>query len=144
MSTSHYRAELVKLMSLKDDKTRKVLCDPVTPYDVLHNFTTEELLSITTVLVCRWMNERAYGDPETNDDMRPIHAASAFMPRLNTTWDPVTKQARSGVSKDFVNLRGRWRTRKGVVDAYIDNTQPYPDAYTAAVLAGPTGPCFTP
>ncbi|ETL85271.1 hypothetical protein L917_15131, partial [Phytophthora nicotianae] len=52
---------------------RKVLCDPVTPYDVLHNFTTEELLSITTVLVCRWMNERAYGDPETNDDMRPIH-----------------------------------------------------------------------
>ncbi|ETN19628.1 hypothetical protein PPTG_04871 [Phytophthora nicotianae INRA-310] len=76
MSTSHYRAELVKLMSLKDDKTRKVLCDPVTPYDVLHNFTTEELLSITTVLVCRWMNERAYGDPETNDDMRPIHHES--------------------------------------------------------------------
>lgn len=25
---------------------------------------------------------------------------------------------------------------------YIDNTQPYPDAYTAAVLAGPAGPCF--
>ncbi|ETM38426.1 hypothetical protein L914_15268, partial [Phytophthora nicotianae] len=113
---------------------RKVLCDPVTPYDVLHNFTTEELLSITTVLVCRWMNERAYGDPETNDDMRPIHLQLSI---------PI-HTARSGVSKDFVNLRGRWRTRKGVVDAYIDNTQPYPDAYTAAVLAGPTGPCFTP
>ncbi|OWZ02108.1 hypothetical protein PHMEG_00026389 [Phytophthora megakarya] len=53
-----------------------------------------------------------------------------------------TYATRSGVSKDFVNRRGRWRTRKGVVDIYIDNTQPYPDALTAATLAGPAGPCF--
>ncbi|ETP55263.1 hypothetical protein F442_00174 [Phytophthora nicotianae P10297] len=54
-----------------------------------------------------------------------------------------TYATRSGISKDFVNRRGRWRTRKGVVDIYIDNTQPYPDAKTAAVLTGPTGPCRT-
>ncbi|KAE9338649.1 hypothetical protein PF008_g11966 [Phytophthora fragariae] len=53
-----------------------------------------------------------------------------------------TYATRSGISKDLVNLRGRWRTRKGVVDVYIDNTQPYPDALTAAALTGPTGPCF--
>ncbi|KAG6966163.1 hypothetical protein JG688_00006890, partial [Phytophthora aleatoria] len=44
-----------------------------------------------------------------------------------------TYATRSGVSKDFVNRRGRWRTRKGMDDVYIDNTQPYPDAYTASV-----------
>lgn len=53
-----------------------------------------------------------------------------------------TYATRSGSSKDFVNRRGRWRTRKGVVDVYIDNTQPYPDALTAATLTGPEGPCF--
>ncbi|KAG3128583.1 hypothetical protein PI126_g21341 [Phytophthora idaei] len=53
-----------------------------------------------------------------------------------------TYATRSGISKDFVNRRGRWRTRKGVVDVYIDNTQPYPDALTAASLTGPAGPCF--
>ncbi|KAG6963750.1 hypothetical protein JG687_00006367 [Phytophthora cactorum] len=56
--------------------------------------------------------------------------------------DAATYATRSGVSKDFVNRRGWCRTHKGVVDVYIDNTQPYPDAYTAAVLAGPAGPCF--
>ncbi|KAK1938297.1 hypothetical protein P3T76_009447 [Phytophthora citrophthora] len=53
-----------------------------------------------------------------------------------------TYASRCRMSKDFVNRRGRWRTRKGVVDIYIDNTQPYPDACTASVLAGPLGPCF--
>ncbi|ETP47971.1 hypothetical protein F442_06230 [Phytophthora nicotianae P10297] len=53
-----------------------------------------------------------------------------------------TYASRCGMSKVFVNRRGRWRTRKGVVDVYIDNTQPYPDACTAAALAGPLGPCF--
>ncbi|KAG2771221.1 hypothetical protein PC129_g17939 [Phytophthora cactorum] len=86
MSTSRCKAEL---MSFKDDKK----------YDVGHNFTTEELLCITPDLLYRWMNKRAYGDPEPNEDMRPIHirsstlrsakkAISAFMLRLNTTWDP--------------------------------------------------------
>ncbi|KAG9397780.1 hypothetical protein AC1031_016630 [Aphanomyces cochlioides] len=51
-----------------------------------------------------------------------------------------TYGSRSGLSKDFVNRRGRWRTRKAVVDTYIDNTQPYPDACAAAVLTGPQGP----
>ncbi|RAW19865.1 hypothetical protein PC110_g23693 [Phytophthora cactorum] len=45
-----------------------------------------------------------------------------------------TYASRSGISKDFVSRPRRWRTRKGVVDVYIDNTQPYPDALTAASL----------
>ncbi|OWZ03196.1 hypothetical protein PHMEG_00025112 [Phytophthora megakarya] len=49
---------------------------------------------------------------------------------------------RCGFTKDNVNRRGRWRMRKDVVDAYIDTTQPYPDACTAAALSGPLGPCF--
>lgn len=53
-----------------------------------------------------------------------------------------TNATRSGISKDFVSRRGRWRTKRGVVDIYTDNTQPYPDAKTAAVLTGPAGPCF--
>ncbi|ETK73968.1 hypothetical protein L915_19155 [Phytophthora nicotianae] len=52
-----------------------------------------------------------------------------------------TYGSRSGVPKDFVNWRGRWRTRKNVVDVNIDNTQPYPDAMVAGRLAGPLGPC---
>ncbi|KAG2789244.1 hypothetical protein PC129_g21997 [Phytophthora cactorum] len=42
MSTSRYKAELVTLMSFKDDKK----------YDARRNFTTEELLCITANLVC--------------------------------------------------------------------------------------------
>ncbi|KAG2845900.1 hypothetical protein PC113_g18092 [Phytophthora cactorum] len=53
-----------------------------------------------------------------------------------------TYATRSGISKGFVNRCGRWRTRKGVVDVYIDNTQPYPDSLTAASLTGPAGPCL--
>ncbi|KAG3154433.1 hypothetical protein PC128_g22353 [Phytophthora cactorum] len=50
--------------------------------------------------------------------------------------------SRSGLpKKDYVNRRGRWRTRKSVVDVYIDNTQPYPDGVAAGALAGPLGPC---
>ncbi|KAG2777348.1 hypothetical protein PC129_g13700 [Phytophthora cactorum] len=82
MSTSRYKTELMKLMSFRDDKK----------YDVGHNFTTEEFPCITPDLLCRWMNKRAYGDPEPNEDMQLIHirsstlelakkAISAFMPR---------------------------------------------------------------
>ncbi|KAG6946786.1 hypothetical protein JG688_00015842 [Phytophthora aleatoria] len=89
MSTSSYKAELVKLMSFKDDKK----------YDVGRSFTTEELLCITPDRLFRWMNKRAYRDPEPNEDMRRIHirsstlefakkAISAFMPRLNTKAQP--------------------------------------------------------
>ncbi|ETI43528.1 hypothetical protein F442_11438 [Phytophthora nicotianae P10297] len=53
-----------------------------------------------------------------------------------------TYGSRSGVSKDSINRRGRWRTRKSVVDVYIDNTLPFPDAMAAATLTGPLGPCF--
>jgi hypothetical protein len=52
-----------------------------------------------------------------------------------------TYASRAGMSRDFVKRRGRWRARKQVVDTYIDITLPYPDAKTAAVLCGPSGPC---
>jgi hypothetical protein len=52
-----------------------------------------------------------------------------------------TYASRAGMSRDFVKRRGRWRARKKVVDTYIDITLPYPDAKTAAVLCGPSGPC---
>ncbi|ETK79302.1 hypothetical protein F441_15097 [Phytophthora nicotianae CJ01A1] len=102
ISTSRYRAELVKLMSFKDDKT----------YDASHSFTAEKLISITPTLVCHWMNKRAYGDPEPNEDIRSIHvrssiakkAVSAFMPRLNKTWDPVAKQGKPTRSDDVNKL----------------------------------------
>ncbi|GMF16150.1 unnamed protein product [Phytophthora lilii] len=53
-----------------------------------------------------------------------------------------TYSSRCGVQKDYINRRGRWRTRKAIVDTYIDNTQPYPDAVAAGSLTGPLGPCF--
>ena len=53
-----------------------------------------------------------------------------------------TYAGRAGVPKDYINRRGRWRTRKAIVDVYIDNTLPYPDACVAAALAGPCGPFF--
>ncbi|EEY64813.1 uncharacterized protein PITG_15602 [Phytophthora infestans T30-4] len=52
-----------------------------------------------------------------------------------------TYGSRSGLPKVYVNRRGRWRKRKSVVDVYIDNAQPYPDAVAAGALAGPIGPC---
>ena len=54
---------------------------------------------------------------------------------------PATYACRSGVSRDFVNRRGRWRQRKAIVDSYIATTLPYPDAFTAAKLCGPLGAC---
>jgi len=54
---------------------------------------------------------------------------------------PATYACRSGVSRDFVNRRGRWRRRKAIVDSYIATTLPYPDAFTAAKLCGPLGAC---
>nr|KAE8923624.1 hypothetical protein PF009_g26130 [Phytophthora fragariae] len=53
-----------------------------------------------------------------------------------------TYATRSGLPKDYINRRGRWRTQKSIVDVYIDNAQPYPDAVAATVLTGPLGPCF--
>ncbi|KAG9411958.1 hypothetical protein AC1031_017595 [Aphanomyces cochlioides] len=50
-----------------------------------------------------------------------------------------TYGSRSGLTKDYVNRRGRWRTRKSMVDTYIDNTQPYPDACAAAAYVSAGG-----
>ena len=47
----------------------------------------------------------------------------------------------SGVSRDFVNQRDKWRQRKAMVDSYHVTTLPYPNAFTAAKLCGPLGAC---
>ena len=41
---------------------------------------------------------------------------------------------RNGCSKDDVNTRGRWKRLKQMVDNYIANEIPYPDAKAAAAL----------
>ncbi|KAF1777800.1 hypothetical protein GQ600_2852 [Phytophthora cactorum] len=119
MSTSRYKAELVKLVSFKDDKKD----------DVGRNVTTEELLCITPDLLCRWMNKRAYGDPEPNEDMIPIHtrsstleiakkAISAFMPRLNTkalpSHDDDLEERSNGIIYKFVVRKYTNSTNKAV------------------------------
>ncbi|GMF34632.1 unnamed protein product [Phytophthora lilii] len=53
-----------------------------------------------------------------------------------------TYSSRCGVQKDYLNRRGQWRTRKAIVDVYIDNNQPLPDAVAAGSLTGPLRPCF--
>ena len=52
-----------------------------------------------------------------------------------------TYAIRSGVSREYVIRRGRWRAKKQVVDIYIDVNQPYPDAMAACKLCGPKGSC---
>eukprot|EP00644_Phytophthora_capsici_P010217 jgi/Phyca11/9792/fgenesh1_pm.PHYCAscaffold_41_\ len=100
---NRYKADLVRLMSFKDGIS----------YGSDHTFTTEALLQITPSDVCRWMNKRAYGDSDPTDDMKPVHArsstlefakkaVSSFMPRVNTSWDPVTEQG-NPTRSDAVN-----------------------------------------
>lgn len=45
-----------------------------------------------------------------------------------------TLARRNGCSKDDVNMRGRWKGQKRIVDTYIDMSLPYPDAKVAASL----------
>ena len=45
-----------------------------------------------------------------------------------------THARRQGCSRDDVNARGRWKHNKQIVDVYIDNSIPYPDAKVASVL----------
>ena len=52
-----------------------------------------------------------------------------------------TYGTRSGLSREYVIRRGRWRSKKQVVDLYIDMNQPYPDALAACKLCGPKGAC---
>ena len=49
--------------------------------------------------------------------------------------------SRFGLLRDWISLRGRWRSSKKQVDMYIDVDVPYPDAKVASVLCGPRGPC---
>ncbi|EGZ12074.1 hypothetical protein PHYSODRAFT_336540 [Phytophthora sojae] len=91
--TARYKPKLVKFMTYKNGVN----------YSSDHTFSMEELLDITPDHVCRWMNELTYGSPEPSDDMRPVHrrsstlefskkAISTVMPRVNSTWDPVTQR----------------------------------------------------
>ena len=48
---------------------------------------------------------------------------------------PSAYARRNGCSRDDVDVRGRWKRMKRMVDTYIDVELPYPDAKVAAVLA---------
>ncbi|ETO84830.1 hypothetical protein F444_01297 [Phytophthora nicotianae P1976] len=94
------------------------------------------------------MNHRVYGDRVTRRFLQDIFDGADFhklkpgnLGTHSLRKGAATYGSRSGLPKDFVSWRGRWRTRKSVVDVYIDNTQPYPDAMAAGRLAGPLGPC---
>ncbi|KAH9090707.1 hypothetical protein LEN26_018858 [Aphanomyces euteiches] len=50
-----------------------------------------------------------------------------------------THCAKCGVSKDHIELRGRWRGHKKQVDTYIDIERAFPDAQVAVRLCGPNG-----
>ena len=45
-----------------------------------------------------------------------------------------TYARRSGCTRDDINVRGRWKRFKQMVDVFIDPDIPYPDAKTAAAL----------
>ena len=45
-----------------------------------------------------------------------------------------TLARRNGCSRDDVDMRGRWKGQKRIVDTYIDSQLPYPDAKVAASL----------
>jgi len=45
-----------------------------------------------------------------------------------------THARRNGCSRDDVDLRGRWKGNKKIVDLYIDNVLPYPDGKVAGSL----------
>ena len=47
---------------------------------------------------------------------------------------PATYAQRNGCSRDDIDARGRWKSSCRMVDTYIDNSIPYPDAKVAAVL----------
>ncbi len=52
-----------------------------------------------------------------------------------------TYASRNGITREWIQQRGRWRGQRRQVDDYIDNFQPYPDARVAAVLCGIRGAC---
>ncbi|EEY68656.1 uncharacterized protein PITG_18596 [Phytophthora infestans T30-4] len=101
--TSRYKPELMRFMAFTNGVA----------YSSDYVFTMSELLNITPEHVCRWMNQQAYGDPEPDESMKPIHrrsstlefakkAISSFMTRINTTWDPVNKRG-NPTRSDAVN-----------------------------------------
>ncbi|KAH9158911.1 hypothetical protein LEN26_002644, partial [Aphanomyces euteiches] len=52
---------------------------------------------------------------------------------------PATYASRNGMSRENIELRGRWRGHKKQVDTYIDIDRPLPDANAASCLCGPSG-----
>ena len=47
----------------------------------------------------------------------------------------------SGLSREYLTRRGRWRSKKQIVNIYIDLNQPYPLALAACKLCGPKNAC---
>lgn len=88
--TASYKTVLLKFMSFLDN----------TEYPRGTCFNQEDLLRIKPEDVCRYMNLKAYNNPNPDESCRPMHARSNtlnhikktlsfFMPRRRSNWDPV-------------------------------------------------------
>lgn len=82
--------------------------------------------------VGRHLKTKIFNDPEFKalldviDELVGSHSIRKFAS---------THARRSGCSRDDLNVRGRWKRFKQMVDTYVDPDIPYPDAKTAAALA---------
>jgi len=92
-------------------------------YESTQIFTKEHLLEVTPLEIKRWLCDRAFGDPDINEDSRPINcrsstlemckkAVSFFMPYKNVPWCAGQgNPTRSGIVNDVIKLVKRYEVR---------------------------------
>ena len=92
MGDHRYRSIFTRFMSMMNGKS----------YTSDKEFTTEELLLVTPAVICRLLNQRAYGQDTPSTNAKPtqsrstalefdMKAISSFMPRRALPWDPISK-----------------------------------------------------
>ena len=83
--------------------------------------------------------QRLFDSILSNDDFKRL--AKDILGSHSVRKGSLTYGTCSGLSREYVIRRGCWRSKKLVVDIYIDLNQPYPDALAAYKLCGPKGAC---
>ncbi len=73
----------------------------------------------------------------SNDDFKKLVKGNLGTVRKGAS----TYGTHSGLSREYVIRRGCWRSKKQVVDIYIELNHPYPDTLAACKLCGPNGAC---
>ena len=64
----------------------------------------------------------------------PAASSDAILANHSTKKYATTHGRRRGVSKDFMDVRARWKTQKRIQDTYADTVLPWPDIKAASVL----------